>query len=261
MRVTIPALLFVLLLPGPARAGAWTLDAGQAQVISGAVVSRATREFHSSTSPEHKVVFDKIFMQNWAEYGLTDAVTLFAAPEMVTATFDMNGTGLERTRAASIDAGARILLLSRIGMLSLQVSAKSAGAFDMSTSAGGQYGRQLELRLLYGREFKLFRHKVYIDLEVAERWIQRPRPNEMTADATVALWLTPKNLLMLQSFNTIAGGGAKPPYGYYRQHKLQFSILRRLSKHWSLQTGLFFSPAGQSIVREQGMIAQLWYCY
>jgi len=259
MRAVAPALVVGLLAPVPAGAGAWTLDEGHVQIISGATVSRATRQFHASATPERKIAFEKIFMQNWAEYGLTDSVTLFAAPELAVASFDMSGSGGEHTRAASIEAGARILLLSRIGMLSLQMSAKSAGAFEMSTSAGGQYGRQLELRLLYGRQFRLFRRAGYLDLEVAERWIKRPRPNEMTIDATAALWVSPKYLLMLQSFNTIAGGGAKPPYEYYRQHKVQFSILRRLSKRWSLQTGAFFSPAGQNIVQEQGLVTQLWY--
>ena len=66
---------------------------------------------------------------------------------------------------------------------------------------------------------------------------------------------------MFQSFNTIAGGGAKAPYEYYRQHKLEFALLRRLTRRWSLQSGVFFSPAGQNIVQEQGVVTQLWYRY
>jgi len=259
MRAAAPALIFLLLAFQPTRAGAWTLDQGQVQVISGTVASRATRRFDRSTPG--KIVFDKLFVQNWAEYGLTDSVTLLAAPEVVMASFDMDGKGMEHTRAASVEGGVRILLLSRIGMLSAQMSLKTAGAFDMSSSAGSASGQQFELRLLYGREFRLFRHNGYFDMEVAERWIRRPRPNEMAIDATAALWLSPKYLLMLQSFNTIAGGGAEPPYAYYRQDKLQLSLLRRLSKRWSLQTGAFFSPAGDNIVQEQGVAVELWFQY
>ena len=224
-------------------------------------MSRATHRFDGSASPTQKIVFTKLFIQNWTEYGLTDAVTLFAAPEYIIATSDMTGTGVDHTRTSSMEAGARILLLSHIGMFSVQLSGKTAGAFNMSTSAGGKSGWQVELRLLYGRSFRLLRREGYFDLQVAERWIKHPRPNEMTIDATAALWLAPKYLLMFQSFNTVAGGGARPPYEYYRQHKLQLSLLQRLTPRWSLQTGAFISPAGQNIIQEQGVITQLWYRY
>jgi protein XagA len=258
------AALFVagaLIAPQPICAGAWTLDHGQFQVFSGVTVSRATRRFDGTSDPTQKVVFNKLFVQNWMEYGLTDAVTLFAAPEYILADSGMAGAGVDHTRASSVEAGARILLLSRIGMLSVQMSGKTAGAFNMSTSVGGQSGRQIELRLLYGCNFRLLRRDGYLDLQVAERWIKRPRPNEMTIDATAALWLTRRYLLMFQSFNTIAGGGARPPYEFYRQHKLQASLLQRLGPRWSLQTGVFVSPAGQNIVQEQGVVTQLWYRY
>jgi hypothetical protein len=253
----------VLLLAGaiaqPAHAGAWTLDHGQVQVLSGATVSRAMRRFDAAAKPTQKIVFNKVFVQNWMEYGLTDAVTLFAAPELVMAQADMSGDGAAYIRTSAVEAGARVLLLSRIGMLSLQTSVKTAGAFDMSTSAGGEAGRQIELRLLYGRNFELFHRNGYLDLQIAERWIKRPRPNEMAIDATAAIWLSPRYLLMFQNFNTIAGGGGRPPYEYYRQHKLELSLLRRLTPRWSLQTGAFVSPAGQNIVQEQGTVLQLWY--
>jgi hypothetical protein len=261
MHAVVLVLAVALIAPQPMHAGAWTLDRGQFQVFSGVTASRATRRFDDAASPTQKIVFNKLFIQNWMEYGLTDAVTLFAAPQYVIADSDMTGAGVDHTRAGSVEAGARILLFSRIGMLSVQMSGKTAGAFDMSTSAGGQSGRQIELRLLYGCNFRLLRRDGYLDLQVAERWIKRPRPNEMTIDATAAFWLTHKYLVMFQSFNTIAGTGARPPYEYYRQHKLQASLLRRLGPRWSLQTGAFISPAGRNIVQEQGLVTQLWYRY
>ena len=241
----------------PALAGAWTLQKGQIQVLSGATVSRASHSF--GRSADQKIVFDKLFVQNWTEYGVTDRLTLFAAPELVLVTDGVAGEKLSTTRATSVEAGGRYALINRVGVLSVQVSAKTAGAFDMSTSAGGQYGRLIELRALYGRGFKLLRRDAFLDLEVGERWIKRPRPNELVVDATAGIWLSSKYMVMLQSFNTIAGGGAKPPYEYYRLHKMQFSLVRRLNKRWSLQSAVFFSPAGQNIVQEQGLVTQLWY--
>jgi hypothetical protein len=261
--VSPAALLAVVLVitQQEASAGAWTLDRGHVQAFTGATSSQAARRFDHASRATEKVVFNKLSIQNWTEYGLTDAVTLFTAPEYVIAHADMNGEGVGYSEATSIEAGARVLLLSHIGMFSIQVSGKTAGAFAMSTSAGGQSGRQIELRLLYGDNFQLLGFDGYFDLEIAERWIKRPRPNEMTADATIALWVSSTDLFQFQSYNTIAGSGSRPPYEYYRQHKLQFSVLHRLTSAWSLQSGAFISPAGQNIVQEQGFVLQLWYQY
>lgn len=237
-----------------AGAGAWTLDHGRVQMASGTTASRASQRFDRNGSPSVKTTFNKLLIENWMEYGVTDADTVFVAPEYVMA--DMGGT---KYQSASIEAGVRLLLLSRIGMLSLQTSAKSAGAFDMSTSAGGEAGRQIELRLLYGTSFKFFGRDGFLDFQAAQRWIERPRPNELDVDATGGFWLTQNNLALLQSFNLVSGGGAQAPYTFYRLHKVQASWVRRITQHWSLQTGYFYSFAGRNIVQEQGFVAQVWY--
>ena len=164
-----------------------------------------------------------------------------------------------RARSAAVEAGARNLLLTRIGMFSIQGSAKTAGAFDMSVSANKAAGSQVELRLLYGTNFKLFGHDGFVDLQAAERWIKHPRPNEVALDATLGLWVRPGTLAMFKSYNIVSGGGGEAPYGFYRMHKLEFSVVQRLSDRWSVQIGAFTSPLGQNIVKEQGVLSALWY--
>ena len=238
-------------------AGAWTLDRDQLQVISSAVVTQASRSFGNTGNSAGKVQFRKVLAQNLIEYGLLDSVTLFADPEFVSATCDTGA--VTRASDVSFEGGARALLLSRIGMLSLQASGKTAGAFDMSVSAGEASGSQFELRLLYGRNFTVLGRSGYVDLEVAERWIRRPRPNEMTVDGSVGLRLRPGTELLLQNFNTVSGGGGAPPYGFYRLHKFELSVVQRLTPRWSLQVGGLTSLAGQNVVREQGFVAAFWY--
>jgi hypothetical protein len=63
---------------------------------------------------------------------------------------------------------------------------------------------------------------------------------------------------MLQNFNIISGGDARPPYGYFRTHKLELSLVRRPSERWALQLGGFISPAGQNSLVEQGVSLSLW---
>ena len=70
--------LFILLAAGwiaPATGGAWTLPAGDTQIISGAIYSTATASFDDSggTVP---TLYRKILLQSYAEHGLTDDLTL-----------------------------------------------------------------------------------------------------------------------------------------------------------------------------------------
>jgi protein XagA len=255
VRVWLAAGLALLAAIGPAYAGAWTLDRHKMQTIAGMTTSSAASRFGDGGA----IVFNKLLYQTSMEYGLTNAVTLFAIPEYVLARSDMTGNGIHSVRSFSFEVGLRILLLSRIGMLSVQVSGKSAGAFDMSVSASGEAGRQFEARLLYGRNFRLFGRNGFVDIEVAERWIARPRPDETVLDATAGLWVTRNNLILAQSFNFRTDGGARPPYQAYRLDKLQLSLVRRLGPHWSMQSGYFFSLAGRNMVKETGVISTIWF--
>jgi len=249
----------LLFLSGSAHAGAWTLDRGKVSVFTGMTASTAARRFDNGGSASKKIVFRKLLFQNWTEFGLTDAVTLFAAPDYVMAKSGTPTTGASSVSSMSLEGGVRILLFSRIGMLSVQGSAKSAGAFDMSTSSSGESGRLFEARLLYGRSFKFLKRDGFFDLEAAERWIARPRPDEFAFDATVGWWLTPNYLVLVQSFNFMTAGGVKPPYEPYRLHKLQFSLVQPVTKRWSIQAGYFYSIAGRNIVKETGVVTTLWY--
>lgn len=251
--------LVLLLMADGAHAGAWTLDRHKLAIFAGTTTSTASRRYDDGGVPAKSIVFNKLLLQSWMEYGLTDTVTVFAAPEYVLAQSDMNGTGTATAHSTSVEAGLRILLLTKIGMLSLQASGKSAGAFDMSVSSSGEAGRQFEARLLWGRSFKLFRRDAFVDVEVAQRWIARPRPDEIALEATAGWRVTPQYLVLVQSFNFMTSGTVKPPYQPYELSKLQFSLIHRLSRRWSLQSGYFFSLTGRNIVKETGVIGTLWF--
>lgn len=259
MRERLTAGLVFLVFAQAAEAASWTLERGHLQIFSGVTSSRARQKFDDNGTPSGEIFFNKLLVQNWMEYGLTDAVTLFAAPQYVSAETNMGHRGVKRVGSASVEAGVRILLLSRIGMFSLQTSGKSAGAFVMSTAVDDDAGKQFELRLLYGRSFKVLGHDVFLDLQAAERWIEQPRPDELDVDVTAGLWLTKDGMVMVQSFNMISNGKAQAPYERYRLHKLQLSLVERVTERWALQGGYFFAPAGRNTVKEQGFVMTIWY--
>ncbi len=115
-----------------------------------------------------------------------------------------------------------------------------------------------ELRVLYGTGFKLFGRDGFADVEAAQRFISKPLPDQTVLDATAGLWLGEKTMVMAQSFNTISGGDAGPPYTYFRSHKIELSVVRRIGARWSVQLGGYISPAGQNSLVEQGISLSLW---
>jgi protein XagA len=257
MRRTL-AVLILMAVVDRAEAGAWTLKRGHWQVFTASTQSTASESFDGKGRAQIPTVFSKRLVQNSFEYGLTGALTLFVTPNYVTARVAAPGRTPIRSNNVSIEAGARLLLDGRHGELALQASYKTAGAFDLSVSANHASGEQIDLRLLYGTSFKLFGHNGFADVQIAQRWIDHPRPNETPIDLTAGLWLTKRAMVMLQSFNIVSAGDARPPYTYYRSHKLELSYVRRLSRHWSLQMGAFYSPAGQNALAERGITISLW---
>ncbi len=251
--------LFVLSLwPTDANAGAWTLPRGHWQSFTASTTSQADRSFDSAGHPTVPTRFNKLLFQNCFEYGLTNALTLFAIPAYVIGDSETPTEPYAKVQNASVEAGARLALLAHHGHLSFQASYKSAGSFDLSVSANHESGQQIEMRMLYGTSFKLFGRDGFADFQIAERWIDHPRPNETPIDLTAGLWLRRDTMIMVQSFNIISGGDAVAPYSYYRTHKLEFSVVEQLSRHWALQTGIFYSPAGQNALVEKGVSIVLW---
>ena len=257
MRCLAAALALATSIAG-ASAGAWTLPRGHWQVFTATTQSQASTSFDAHGRASVPTTFSKLLFQNCLEYGLTNAITLFVTPAYVMARVQTPTVPLTVANNTSFEAGARAMLFARHGKLSLQASYKTAGAFDFSVSAGRASGRQIELRLLYGTSFKLFGRDGFADIQLAQRWIAHPRPNETPLDITAGLWLSKNTMLMAQSFNIVSAGDAVAPYTYYRTHKLELSIVNKLSRHWSLQFGAFYSPAGQNALVEKGISVSLW---
>lgn len=259
MKRIVLAFLASLTSVGAAHGGAWTLGAGHWQSFSAITSSQADRSFTSNGRASIPTKFNKTLLQNTFEYGLTNYLTLFATPAYVIANVATPTVPLSHAENTSVEFGGRLMWLAHgFGKLSLQGSYKTAGAFDLSVSANHESGRQIELRLLYGTSFELFGRDGFFDFQIAQRWISRPRPNETPVDITAGLWLNHSTMLMAQSFNIVSAGDALPPYTYYRTHKLEFSVVERLSRHWLLQSGVFYSPAGQNALVERGVSLVLW---
>lgn len=254
------ALIAALAFPADAAlAGAWMQPEGTTQIISGAIVSHAGRGFDNSGKADQAITYSKYLAQTYIAYGLFDSVTLLLDPEYATARQGPPGGPAMNASALAIGAGVQGRILDdEFGVLSIEGSFKSAGAFDTNVSVNKQSGQQYELRALYGTNFPVFDKTAFVDFEVGERLIAGTRPNETPIDLTIGLHVTEGLMVLAQSFNVISGGDAEPPYTYYRSHKVELSAVQHIWHHYSLQAGLFISPAGQNSLKEQGIAVALW---
>lgn len=249
--------IILFVIPWPALAGAWTEHRGHGQLIAAFTSSHATTSFDSSGHATIPTAFNKMSAQIYTEYGLNSAITLLFTPTFVIADVATSGGRAEHSNSVSFEGGGRLLLYGRAGQFSVQATYKSAGAFAMSVSADHEAGRQIDARLLYGTNYRLFRSDGFVDIEAGERFIGRPRPDETLLDITAGLWVMPHTMIMAQSFN-IVSGNAIAPYTRYRTHKLEFSVVQKLTSRWSLQSSTFISPAGQNALDEEGVSVALW---
>jgi hypothetical protein len=257
MRATPLAIAFFC-LPSLAHAGAWTLDKGNAQVITSTIISSANKSFDANSDPAQKVTFRKTFTSLYAEYGWNDWLTLVAAPEYASAISAGPGRATDRAKDFAISAGARVRLLNDAGVLSVQVMARSAGAFELDTSFDEKPGEELEVRALYGTHFEAFGHDGCFDVEMAQRWTTGARPNEVPIDLTLMIGIGWKTQALLQNFNVVSEGAGRPPFAHYRYHKLALSLVRPFWGQTSLQLGGFLSPAGQNALEERGIFLSIW---
>ena len=241
-----------------AHAGAWTQTAGDTQIISTVLASQADAAFDGSGQAGQPVKFSKVMSSAYVEYGLGDGWTALAIPEFDSAQWSSPGQMPVHDATFSIAGGLRARLIDTIGVLSLQATARTAGAHDTASASDGASGREAELRLLYGTSFEFCGIPGFADIEIAERWIDGAQPDETPVDLTIGIRPRTHVQMLFQAFNVIGGSNARPPFGYYRSHKLQFSAVVDVTDTISIQAGGFYSPAGQNALREKGLFVGAW---
>jgi len=250
----------VLLGPCPAWAGAWTADPDGWLNISGVILSDSGRNFGSAAP----LSFRHALLQTYTEYGWQPDMTLLFKTETSYVEVTQNGAAPYHAFDNAFEAGARWRFdpfagWSDFGVFALEVTLRTAGAFNFAVSANRTAGGNgAQLRLLYGRGFKLWDMDGYVDLQAGESFLSGGRADETPLDFTAGLWLDNDNLAMLQSFNLFAGPGSLAAYPAFESHKLQLSWVRRITHSTSIQAGGFFSPIGHNALVEQGVCLSLW---
>jgi protein XagA len=263
LKSCVAFLVGLLAIPSLASAAAWTLPDGTGQWLTTLTLASSTSYLEGSGSLSPTPRYDKDELSALIEYGVTDRLTAIFEPGLqhidIAAPTDAERTGLGYT-----EFGARYAAFEtqdKSWVLSGQATVRIPGTFDASNPAAvGYTDVETDLRLLLGHSFTIAGLPAFFDLEAAERVRTAGLPSEFRADGTFGVWVQPRWLILVQSFNVVSEGAGNVVYtgGSYDYEKFQLSAVYQLTPDWSVQGGGYVTYAGQNALQENGLIFGVW---
>lgn len=246
----------LLSIQSPALAGAWTLPAGDAQVIVTTAYSFSAAAFDSDGEKVAVEKFEKFELQAFGEYGVTDWATVVVQPQFRSK--EQGGT--KTTGLGRVDFGLRTRFWhDDYSVASVEGGISAPGQSDeLAPLNGGDTDWEMEARLLYGRGFTLGWRHGFFDAQTGYRYRFSDPADEVVVDLTVGLDVTDRSFAMLQSFNRLSVGSAKGVFEETQEHKLAFSSVYRLNDRWSFQAGSQVTAYGRNVLAESGFFVALW---
>lgn len=237
----------------PAQAGAWTEPAGEGRAILTLRGATAGDYFDAGGDTNSGPTFRKDNVEAYVTYGITDAATLVLQTAFVHLHPDSSAASVTGWDETLIGVQQR-LWENENQIVSAQISALAPGDSDL-TSGGVDW----EGRGLYGRNFELFGHAAYIDIELAYRWRANGFADQLRPELTLGVWLQDNLMVMAQSFNTFTTTSGEDQYFEGEQQKAQLSAIYRLNDDVALQLGGFATLGGRNTPAERGALASLWF--
>jgi hypothetical protein len=245
----------LLLIAAGAQAGAWLEPPGEGQVILGGTFSDSLRAYDVNGRLAPVSSYKKFELTAYAEYGLSDAVTLVAEPSVLD--FRAKPPGQSYVGMGVLEAGARVKLYEvDEWIFSAQATLREATNTRSRIFLDTGHGVQADARLLIGRSFTVFGFPAFSSLEIGYR-SPGGFGHEVRADATVGLRPMEKVLVLLQTFNISAIHTA--PLYPTRSNKIALSAVYQLTQSISVQLGGIIGLPGVNTTTERGIISAVWY--
>lgn len=245
-----------------AQAGAFLQPPNTGQLIVTGRFEQSNRFFSRNGRNRRVRNYRKFELQAWAEYGVSEAVTLIFAPSLARTSTSARPTPIRRESKfqvlhGNLELGARLSLARSLqSAASLQATIRLAQQFSKAPVGVLLHEpHELDVRLLYSRNFQLGRKPAYVDIQSGYR-LRTGIADEWRTDVTLGILLYPKWTILLQNFNIVSLGGRR--FRGKRQHKLQVSFVYALTKYWSVQAGAFTTIAGRSARKDRGLVAAVW---
>ncbi len=241
-----------------ANAGAWPMEDGRGQTITGLAFHTAERAYDAAGDDAFDAEFRKIETSVFAEYGLTSRITLVGR-----IAYQDVEAGVDSVRAfAATEIGARRLLARwRGGVVSAQLLGVFPGGgenvFNQHLGVGESGA---EARLMAGRGWGDAQRGGFAEAQLGYRWRAGDDADEARLDVTAGWRIDGDWMIMGQSFSAwgLDGPAVQPDY---ESHRAQVSVVRRLNASWSLQAGGLGTYSGRDVIQERAVFLTLWRRY
>lgn len=166
LRRFIPALF--LLVSAPAHAGAWTQPRDEGLFIAQATYFRSAHFFDQDGNKTPQPAFRKLELQPYAEYGLTDWLTLGGSAYL----HGVNQSGRDNAGLGDPELFARFRLqrFDDGSVLSIQPLLKLPSLYtDSGTPRSGSRSTDIEFSVMYGSNWELLGIRGYSDTRAGYR--------------------------------------------------------------------------------------------
>lgn len=251
MRLCLTLLLW-LLGTMAAAASAWPMPPGETQVIVKYEDLRSDAVFDAggrSRPAERRIDRD---LSAFVEHGLTQRLTFqgkLSWQQGEDALLEYEGRG-------PIEAGLRYAVLNGRTKVAVYAGVIAAGeGRNAAYAPPGAGDGDTEVRLLVGRDGvlpkRLGRRPAYAEVQVA-RVTRRGLPDELRAEVTAGVHVTPRWTVLYQSYAGAADDGGA------RWTNVELSAVRKLGPRWSVQAGWRASTDGRLTPDASGPVLAVW---
>lgn len=208
--------------------------------------------------------YTKWELSSYAEYGLTGRLTLIGEAAYSREKTNYYSEEPEDWGFSRVKAGARLslgtwqdTLFSLQPLIALHLT---RAPDDPAATKSGDI--DTELGLVLARNETLYGLDIFSVQEIAYRYRDRSRPDEVRADVTFGLKPAPGTMLLAKSLNT--GALKQTPDGeLFRSSKLSLSVVQALPEDWlpgmSVEAGAEQTVFGRSTLDGTTYRIAVWY--
>ncbi|WP_411816328.1 hypothetical protein [Hyphococcus sp. DH-69] len=257
-RYLLSALLFISTFSFPAHASPWARPDGNFLIISRA-------EYFSVDLPPAQIDepvgrFQRIESNSYAEYGLTDAITI--GGKVIYGTTWLNNASLSHTQSGFSEIegfGQYQILRNRNHAASLRFAVASPVQLQSGTRSSllGK-GVDLDFSALYGRDIIFRPIKIFAAAEIGYRKNIGTNADQIRSQLTLGTEPHERILFLLEAFGTRSMRNETQGGADFDVIKVQPSLVAKITNRWSIQAGMNREIAGRNLELGQTFFIGLW---
>jgi hypothetical protein len=258
---TLVLLGLVFWWASPACAGPWPQPAGHGFVINTFSFVQGDNHAGVPNPASGNGTFRLFDFTPYMEYGLTDTVTVGAAPHLELRQLATSTTTSNTAGVGDIDLFARKTVWSDGSwVIAGQGLIKVPTGYDPNANpALGNDQVDLEPEILVGRGFVVGAWPAFADIGTGYRYRFGSPADEVRLDADFGVHVRPDWMLLLQSFNIIGLRNQRPGGTDFNLATIAISVVHDLNASWAVQLGGLSDVASRNYNRGNGAFVAVWW--